>query len=176
MPVPNDKVLSLYLAHRRELVKYASGIVGDRTHAEDVVQEAWLRFSLASNKVRPETSRISEPVAYLFRIVRNLALDLSRKWTKEATQLAGDLALEGLAADTAGPEQHVVGRDQLQTVATALAQLPERTRRAFDMHRFEGKSFAEISRALGISQGRAHSLVQEAVAHCTKALLGGDRS
>lgn len=174
--MPNDKALSLYLSHRSELVNYASSIVGDRTQAEDVVQEAWLRFSFASDKARPESVRIAQPVAYLFRIVRNLALDLSRRRTCEAPHPAGDLALEDLPADMAGPEREVVGRDQLQVVAAALAELPERTRRAFDLHRFGDKTFAEIGRTLGISQGRAHALVQEAVAHCAAALMGSDES
>ena len=164
--------LELYLAHRSALVEYARPIVGCRSRAEDVVQEAWLRFSAASDKARPETARIIQPVAYLFRIVRNLAIDLSRKLTTEAPHPSGDLALEDLPADMAGPEQEVMDRDQLQVVVVALAELPERTRRAFDLHRFGDKTFAEIGKILGISQGRAHALVQEAVAHCTAALMG----
>ena len=50
-------ILALYLAHRGELVNYASAIVGDRGRAEDVVQEAWLRFGAAADS-RP----IDEPV------------------------------------------------------------------------------------------------------------------
>ena len=45
---PGEATLALYMAHRRELVNYASGIVGDRARAEDVVQEAYLRFSEAT--------------------------------------------------------------------------------------------------------------------------------
>ncbi len=36
--------LDLSLSHRGELINYAAGIVGCRTMAEDVVQEAYLRF------------------------------------------------------------------------------------------------------------------------------------
>ena len=172
--MPNDKALSLYLSHRSELVNYASGIVGDRDQAEDVVQEAWLRFSAVAEKERPEKARILQPAGYLFRIVRNLAIDLSRKLISEGPHPAGDLAQEDLPADMAGPEQEVVGRDQLQLVVAALEELPERTRRAFDLHRFGDKTFAEIGTILGISQGRAHALVQEAVAHCTAALMRSD--
>ena len=36
---------NVYLRHRAELIDYATPIVGDRALAEDVVQDAWLRFS-----------------------------------------------------------------------------------------------------------------------------------
>src|SRR5687767_1062042 len=41
--VPSDTT-SLFIEHRGSLVEYATRIVGSRAHAEDVVQEAWLRF------------------------------------------------------------------------------------------------------------------------------------
>lgn len=42
--MPDDpKILALYLAHRGELVSYANKLIGDMAHAEDVVQEAYLR-------------------------------------------------------------------------------------------------------------------------------------
>lgn len=166
--------LDLYLSRRSALVDYAAPIVGDRMLAEDVVQEAWLRFSAAPAQARAGSAGgIMEPAAYLYRIVRNLAIDLSRKLTAEAPQASGDLALEDLPAEIAGPEREATGRSQLQMVAAALDQLPERTRRAFDLHRFGDKTFAEIGQILGISQARAHALVKEAVAHCTAALMGG---
>lgn len=59
----------LYLAHRGELLDYASKIVGDRSQAEDVVQEAYLRFDPAAAE-----RSLSAPLSYLFRIVRNLSL------------------------------------------------------------------------------------------------------
>jgi len=45
---PIDATLTLYMEHRAELLNYASGIIGDRARAEDVVQEAYLRFADAA--------------------------------------------------------------------------------------------------------------------------------
>ena len=64
----------LFRSHNNVLIDYASGIVGSRSEAEDVVQEAWLRFERAE-RARP----VHEPVRYLYRIVRNLAIDGRRK-------------------------------------------------------------------------------------------------
>jgi hypothetical protein len=42
----SDK-LDIFLRHRADLIDYAAPIVGCRARAEDVVQEAWLRFAAA---------------------------------------------------------------------------------------------------------------------------------
>lgn len=71
--MPRDrKFLALYAAHRNALLNYASTITGDRVNAEDVVQEAWVRCAAA---VAPREN----PLSYLYRVVRNLAIDGRRK-------------------------------------------------------------------------------------------------
>jgi DNA-directed RNA polymerase specialized sigma24 family protein len=89
----DDTPLALYSAHRNALTSYASGIVGDHSRAEDVVQEAWLRFVAAMGK-----GPLEEPVGYLYRIVRNLAVDYRRRMIRDKA-----LAGQGLedAADAA---------------------------------------------------------------------------
>ncbi len=74
---PVDEKLQLYLSHRAALIEYAMPIVGDRMRAEDVVQEAFLRFAPA--RPAPADPARNQPLGYLYRIVRNLALDLTRR-------------------------------------------------------------------------------------------------
>lgn len=162
--------LDTFLKHRDALVTYATPLVGDRMRAEDVVQEAWLRFSAALDKDRGDADPIAQPVGYLYRIVRNLSIKLARKLGAEASHPSSERLLNDMPADIADPERAAVDRDQVQALAAALDELPGRTRRAFDLHRFEDKTFAEIGVILNISQTRAHALVQEAVAHCTRRL------
>jgi RNA polymerase sigma-70 factor (ECF subfamily) len=171
----SSRPLDTFLKHREALVQYATPLVGDRMRAEDVVQEAWLRFSAANAKHRGDANPIAQPVAYLYRIVRNLAFDLARKLSAEAWHPSGEALLSEVPADIADPEQEAVARDQLQTLAAALDELPARTRKAFDLHRFDEKTFTEIGEVLGISQARAHGLVQEAVAHCMRRLARNER-
>ena len=52
----------------------------------------------------------------------------------------------------------------------AIAELPERTRIALEMHRFGGCKLKEIAAALGISIPLAHILVAEGVQHCKRRL------
>ena len=171
----HSRPLDTFLKHREALVKYATPLVGDRMRAEDVVQEAWLRFSAANNKDRGDANPIIQPAAYLYRIVHNLAVDLARRLSAEAWHPSSEALLSEVLADIADPEQEVVDRDQLQALAAALSELPERKRQAFDLHRFDEKTFTEIGQILGVSQARAHGLVQEAIAHCVQRLSRNER-
>lgn len=158
--------LDLYLAHRTALVDYASSILNCRAQAEDVVQEAWLRFNGRPDSEAP----INQPLGYLYRIVRNLAFDMTRQATSERRQPGGENLLDELSDESPGPEQQAAGVDELRIVNAALAELPERVRLAFAMHRLEGHTLQHIAATLGISVGLAHQLVHQALCHCADRL------
>ena len=155
------------MTHRRQLVKYASGFLGDHAQAEDLVQEAYLRFSAASG-----AKLLDDPLGYLYRIVRNLALDGYRQKMREARYMVSDAgtASDTYAEDRPSPESEVLHRDQLRVLQEALAELPERTRIALEMHRFGGCKLREIAEHLGISTALVHSLIVDAVEHCRQRL------
>lgn len=160
-------ILALYSAHRGELVTYASRILGDRAHAEDVVQEAYLRFDQAA-----ETQAPAEPLAYLYRIVRNLSFDVRRRLTRERTRETddADAAAGRIEGNLPSPEASAVSRQELRIIVAAMEELPERMRVALQMHRFEGRPLKEIAAHLGISVGLAHLLVVQALEHCHQHL------
>jgi RNA polymerase sigma-70 factor (ECF subfamily) len=154
--------LHLFLSHRAQLIDYAAPMVGCRARAEDIVQEAFIRFSAGE-------ARLAQPVGYLYRIVRNLAVD----WARHVAVEGGPPdtgALEALPAPAASPEHAALFRDELRIVAEALGELPERTRMAFEMHRLGGLTLQVIARRLGISVGLAHQLVRDALTHCAERL------
>ena len=164
----NSTALSLFVTHRSRLVNYASGIVGSRAQAEDVVQEAWLRFDEASRG-----RLLEDATGYLYRIVRNLALDGRRRMTRESQFITDDDFEE--AADACvdafpTPESVALYKDEYTLVMEALAELPERTRIAFEMHRFGDAKLREIAAVLNISLPLAHRLVADAVQHCKERL------
>lgn len=166
--VPRDPtILSLYSAHRSDLVNYASSILGDRAHAEDVVQEAYLRFDQAA-----EMQALGEPLAYLYRIVRNLSFDVRRRLTRERTRETHDPedAAGRVEAHLPSPEASAVSRQELRIIAAAMEELPERMRVALQMHRFDGRPLKEIAAHLGISVGLAHLLVVQGLEHCHQRL------
>lgn len=166
--MPDSEIEPLYAAHQGALVRYALGILGDSARAEDVVQEAYIRFWNAARD-----RLVEEPVAYLYRIVRNLALDTYRQGQRERTAMTKTDQLAGLdpTADTSPTPEHAIQyRDDLDRVTTALAELPERTRIALEMHRLGGCKLREIAAALGISTSLAHKLVADGVEHCKRRL------
>ena len=162
-----DETLAFFMAHRPNLVSYASGIVGSRAQAEEVVQEAWLRFDDASR-----LRLLEEPLGYLYRIVRNLALDGRRRLVREDQRRDSYAALVTEVDVHAGltPEREVLDKEALRVVMAAIAELPERTRIALEMHRFGGCKLREIADRLGISLSLAHALVAEGIAHCLRRL------
>lgn len=166
MPAPSS--LALYLSLRSALVNYASGIVGDRAQAEDVVQEAYIRFTTA------DATPIAHPASYLYRIVRNVALDWVRRPAPESLSSMPDQA-EGVAHDAPTAEHVVLYRDELRILGEALAELPERTRRAFTLYRLDGLTLQQVADRLGISVVRAHQLVREAILHGSRRLDAPDR-
>ncbi len=164
---PAETTLTLYLEHRGELVNYASGIIGDRSRAEDVVQEAYLRFADAAAR-----RLLEEPVSYLYRIVHNLAFDGVRRLSLENRHIklgAGPSAHE-VPEERPSPEAELIARQELDRVLAAMAALPERTRLALEMHRLGGFKLKEIAARLGISISMAQVLVVEGVKHCQRSL------
>ncbi|MHA6721318.1 sigma-70 family RNA polymerase sigma factor [Sphingomonas sp. RS6] len=162
--VPREHAaLELFQSHRSSLVDYARVITGNDSRAEDVVQDAWFRFQRAWRAMT-----LREPRQYLYRIVRNLAIDENRRATLEGARHAGDIGdvIDSLASDAPSPEDVAIARDELDRVRDALRELPERTRLAVEMHRFRGCTLAEIAASLDISVGLAHMLVADGIKHC----------
>lgn len=164
--------LGLFLERRAELIRYASTITGDAALAEDILQETWARFD-ASALAQP----IHEPVRFLFRIVRNLALDGRRRKKFEERLFAEDTvgAARTVASDAPSAQHCAEAADELAFVLSAVDTLPERTRRAFLLHRVEGLTLTEVGGRLGISKSLVHELIVSAMDHCRTVRQRGTR-
>lgn len=158
--------LDLYLAHRASLVDYAAPIVGCRSRAEDVVQDAYLRFA-----GRTTDEDLRQPLAYLYRVVRNTALDCVRRLSAEARRDAVGAAAADVEPLVASPEETLMHRDSLRRIEAALAELPIRTRLAFELHRFGGLTFQQIAERLGVSTATAHRLTRDAMVSIMRGQL-----
>ena len=164
--MPSDTA-ALFVEHRGSLVNYATSLVGSRAQAEDLVQEAWMRLDRAV-----EERSVREPLAYLYRIIRNLALDgqrasvRQRQWEAEE---AGASAVLGLRAPNT-PESVALHKAELRLLLVALEELPRRTRIAFGMHRLGGYKLREIAAHLGVSLPLAQTLVVDGLEHCKRRL------
>ena len=142
---------ALYLAHARELRRFALCLSGDATVADDLVSEAFVRAWTVRERVEMATVR-----GYLFTIVRNLFL---KQRQRERRQVSLD---EQLADGRPGPDQRAGDQRDLQVVLSALARLPEIDRAAVLMRADEGVPYEEIAAALGISTVAAKVKVHRA--------------
>lgn len=158
-------LVDIFVAHRSQLCTVAMKILGSRDKAEDVVQDAYLKVIEAG-----EVFVVRQPTAYIFRIVRNLAIDHYRRGVLESGVFA--VAEEGrsVPSSTGTPEAISISSQQLRSVARALDQLPERTRRAFELYRMDGHTQREIARMLDVSPTLVNFMIRDALDHCRLAL------
>ena len=61
-------------------------------------------------------------------------------------------------------------RQDLRLVADALSTLPERTRRAFELHRLDGLTQRAIADELGVSITLVNFMIRDALTRCAEAL------
>ncbi len=170
-PVPHEfNSALLYKAHRTALIDYANGIVRDRARAEDVVQDAWERFQAVEGR-----RTLVEPLRYFYRIVRNLALDGYRVQKRDRLRQDGEVEAfsDSLADEAPSPEAEASAREELRLVLKSLDELPERTRLAVRLYKFEGLKLREVAETMGISVALANALVLDGVEHCAQRLMRG---
>jgi RNA polymerase sigma-70 factor, ECF subfamily len=135
-----------YDRHAGAAYSLAYRIVGSRTAAEDVTQEALL--SIWRSGARYDRARGSVR-AWTLGIVRNRAIDLLRKESGRSPKLAvgGDEILERHAAEEL-TDTEAVRRETAEEVRGAIQELPEDQSRVIGLAYFGGFSHSEISEML----------------------------
>lgn len=157
-------LLQAFIENRQVLVKIAARITGCRSRAEDVVQDAFFRLQSA-----PEiTSSFKAQLSYLFQIVRNLAIDHYRKQTLELKYSGPEEEGLNVVIHGASPENAHINFSTLETIASALSELPPRTRYAFEMYRLHGVPQKDIAKELGVSPTLVNFMIRDALVHCRK--------
>jgi RNA polymerase sigma-70 factor, ECF subfamily len=135
--------------HRGRAVYLAAQILRDRTEAEDVVQEAFLRVFRSIHRFRGDASFYS----WLHRIVINLCLDRTRLASSRTTFLVDEERDEGSAGGA--------WETRLQ-VETLLAQLSDELRITLVMREVGGLSYQEIAAELKVPIGTVRSRLSAA--------------
>lgn len=154
-----DATSMLYVAHRPALVRYATRIVGSREAAEDIVQDAFIRFSPAN----AHGTSAGQTLAYLYRIVRNLCLDLIKRQKIEMRERDTEPPFWSVPRAIETPEEAVLVCDEVRIVREVLDGLPRDVRIAVEMHRFGGHTLEDVAAHLGISVATAHRHVRAAL-------------
>lgn len=143
----------------------AAAVLGERTHAEDVLQEAAMTGLAKLGTFAPRTSF----AAWMGQIVRFTALNhrrkLERRAHNETTSVAADMPAPSPSTDTGFDAQTMAALDTLSETARACLLL--KTVLELD--------YAEIAEVLAIPAGTAMSHVHRARGHL-RTLLADDAS
>lgn len=166
------EILTIYDQNKEDLTRFSRSIVGDWPMAEDVLQDAWMKFLRVAS-----TSHLEEPVAYLRVIVRTLSLDALRKTKRDNAHLGGVLAENHETEDriNPGPEQSAIARLELERLQAIMNELPEKTRRALVLYWQEEQSLRDIAEELAVSLGQAHRLIKDGVEHCRSRMKAPEK-
>ncbi|WP_182084020.1 sigma-70 family RNA polymerase sigma factor [Aureimonas sp. ME7] len=150
----------LYRRHHRELVRYTTRLVGDRSDGEDVAQNAYLRLA-----ARQAETAIERPRNYLFTAARTAAFDFSaRQHAEWLTRVDWEDAAERVAGED--PAEAFERRERILRLALVLNELPNSCRTAFVLNKIEGLTHREIAGRLGISVSMVEKHIMRALVHC----------
>ena len=151
----------LYLRHSPAALRLAFLITGDRTLADDLVQDAFVRlFGRLLHLRNPDAFE-----AYLRQTVLNLCRMQFRRQRVERTYLRREE--QSLREEGSGPDLNV--REDLWR---ALQRLPERQRAAIVLHYYEDLSEQQASEVLRCRPGTYRSLVSRGLAQLRLTLQG----
>jgi RNA polymerase sigma-70 factor (ECF subfamily) len=139
--------------HIPALILLARQWVPGRADAEDVVQEAFIRFWRSRQ-------RVSDPAAYCYACVKHVALNWQRARKRQSKREEASARSEGETLFADPLEQN----ESRVAIEAALRSLPESQREVLVMRIWGGLSFPQIGTALQISENTAKSRYRYALA------------
>jgi len=152
---------AFYVQNRQSLHARATRILKDSARAEEVVQEAWIRFILAA----PELRSTSEVLSYLNKTIENLCIDIFRQEGRRPNLIVLDSALSEIESKFRHEDdvsEVLISADDAAIVRQALSLLSPGERTALVMWEMEGRSTEEIAQALGIKKSAVRHTVSRA--------------
>jgi RNA polymerase sigma factor (sigma-70 family) len=160
---------SFYTQNRSELIAHANRIVKDKAKAEEIIQEALVKFMLAA----PELESHNHALSYLHRTIENLCIDLFRAENRRPNLVALDDAtaeVESTWQVSGDHAQAISSAEDAAIIRQALSLLSSAERAALVMWEVEGRSTAEIAKELGIKESTVRHTVSRARASLRKVL------
>jgi RNA polymerase sigma-70 factor (ECF subfamily) len=137
--------------HVRRALAIAERILGNKSDAEEIVQEAMLRIWTHAHYWKPERARF---VTWFQRILVNLCLDRTRRPAMAALDES-----HHPVDPTPGPDVQAEGRQVGRAIAAAIGALPARQRVALTLCYYQDMSCAEAAKVLAISVSSMEALL-----------------
>lgn len=155
----------LYRTEAPRLLRFFQRRTGNSDSALDMVQEAFLRLVRS-----PMGSRLENPAPYLQRIARNLLFDRAKRTETKLAAFHMPFDEEFVAWVEPEQELELEAHDLLKRYEHALAELSDKTRAVFLLHRVQGCTYNEIRIRLGVSLGTVEYHMGRALAHFDRVL------
>jgi RNA polymerase sigma-70 factor (ECF subfamily) len=152
-------VTRVFNEHRDLLMSMAYRILGSVTDAEDVVQDAWLRW------VNARTSEVSNPSAFLVRVTTRLAIDRLRRAKARRESYVGPWLPEPLITDRDLAEDVELAESISMAMLIVLETLSPLERAVFVLREAFEMPYSEISEILGRSEVAVRQLARRARTH-----------
>ncbi|MGF7150073.1 RNA polymerase sigma-70 factor (ECF subfamily) [Sphingomonas zeicaulis] len=173
MLIEQDDWSHAYGLHRAGLLRLLMARTAIRSEAEDLLQELWIKLQ------QNPPGDVQDARAYLFRMAQNLVKDRlrtrqrrmerDRRWADEVTDFAAATLDAVDRRKTA--EEEMLDREEVATLASAIANLPDGARRAFELHKLQGLSHADVANRLGISKSGVEKHMAVAMKNLKRTLL-----
>jgi RNA polymerase sigma-70 factor (ECF subfamily) len=149
-------------AWQQPVARFLTAMIGRTDIVPDLCQEVFLRVFLARAGYR-ETGAFP---AWVYRIARNVAHDALRR---EHARLK-PLTNQTLSTTTDTPDAPCEQQELAQAVARALAELPAALRDVIVLRHYEGMSFPEIGKLLGVPASTLRSRFEVGLARLRSRL------
>ncbi len=163
---------SLYSDYRASLVSQARRMLRSDSEANEVVQEAFIKFILAA----PELDTKERALAYMRATINNLSLNVIRARGSRPNLVALDSdtsadRLAEIAFENYIPaDVSISAAEDAAIIKMALAKLSPAERAALVMWEMEGRSTSEIAAELGIKETAVRHTVSRARASLRRVL------
>lgn len=158
-------LIELFEAEGRALVRLARIFTDDNNAAEDLVQEAFIRFYRSMSGIHDP----SKSAAYLRSIVLNLCRDHNRRGLMSLRHL--QTSIDDFLVDR--PDDLVVRNEQQAEVIDALLALSVRQRECLVLRYYSDMSEAEIAETLGISPNSVKTHCRRGMESLRRSLVEG---
>jgi len=153
---------TLYKRHRGPVYRFVLRAIKNRSSAEELFQEVWIRVIEARSRYTPQ----ARFTTWLYTIAHNLLVD---HWRRKGLTLV-QLDDEAAVAAPDNPARQAEAREALARLLQAIESLPAAQREAFLLHEEAGLSVAEIAAATGTNEEAAKSRLRYAMAKLKAAV------
>jgi len=148
-----------FVAHRSLLFTVAYEMLGSAVDAEDVLQEAWLRWADVDH------AEVRDPRAYLIRVVTRQALNQMRTLARRRENYVGEWLPEPLLTSPDVAEDVELAESVSMAMLTVLETLGPAERAVFVLREVFEMSYNEIAEAIGKSAPTVRQIARRARNH-----------